>query len=271
MDSFLRRAELLEDVRLEEVLAVQCPIAPDLAALPLVIHLAAERKLTINFRWHVVDGYPHDEPSPSIDFTAGPVTPSSSEGAQLVEAVLAARYRFVTPHAVRERLRRAADDVYWLHPSTYLVFQRVVLAIVLVAALLFIVDSGVTELPTTDLRNLLLTFVSFGVCAAIGSGTAGRRLYKWALPRLRSFRGKLISEDLRILNDRLTAGNLPRTQDEQLHLLPFVILGGTGAAPLLRKLAETDGHGTSALQERFGTATASDFNAFLEEFSRRIS
>jgi hypothetical protein len=107
------------------------------------------------------------------------------------------------------------------------------------------------------------------VVLAIMSGAAGRWLRRLVLPRLRSFRGNLLYEQLHILNERVASGALPGTVSEQLRLLPYMIPNLDRAQPLIEKLAERRGTKPSVLAELFGTENASDFYRLVAELYRR--
>jgi hypothetical protein len=267
--SIKRPPELLEGAALEELLVLEFPSAPEGSLIPLFVRLSVERKLVIRFERSIDDFYPHTENPPHISFTAGPIPPANTYEQQVLNSAVAMTYGTVIPRAFHERLKTAARAVYWLRPGTYETAQWFLLAIVVVTAVVFIGTHAVEDLRGETFGNTAATFLAGLVVIAIMSGAAGSRLRRFVLPRLRSFRGNMLYEQLHILNERVASGALPGTVTEQLRLLPYLIPNLDRAQPLVEKLAERRGTKRSVLAELFGTENSSDFYRLIAELYHR--
>jgi hypothetical protein len=267
--SIKRPPELLEGAALEELLVLEFPNAPKGSILSLFVRLAVERKLAIRFERNIDSFYPHTENPPHITYTTGPIPPANDYERHILNSAVAMTYGIAVPRAFSERLKEAARAVYWLRPSTYEAVQWLLLAVVVVTAIVFIGTHGVEDLRSATFTDSAATFIAGLVVIAIMSGGAGSWLRRLVLPRLRSFRGNMLYEQLHILNERVASGALPATVSEQLRLLPYMIPNIDRADPLIEKLAERRGTKQSALAELFGTETSSDFYRLIVELYRR--
>jgi hypothetical protein len=158
-DSIKRPPELLEGAALEELLVLEFPSAPEGSLLPLFVHLAVERKLVIRFKRSIDSFYPHTENPPHIAFTAGSSAPANAYERQVLNSALAMTYGIVVPRVFHERLKEAAQAVYWLRPITYETLQWCLLAIVVVSAVVFIGTNGADDLRGETFTNTALTFL----------------------------------------------------------------------------------------------------------------